>query len=1017
LTSDLGFHSELVGQSDHPTLKPGQTRQVTITLRNTGARTWVRGAANQQVNLGIPGDDKSSVPLGVGWPSANRVATQLEASVTPGGIGTFTFTVRAPLTPGVYPLHLQAVADGVTWLDDNGLISLITVLGPTDSADKFQIPVQANPGSPSFTSTSSVDPLTATAGSAVNIKASFTSATATSAIVGVEVFAPGATTLAYQKWFDNESFAAGEKRDYAVTWPVPAAATPGGYTVNLRVFSPGWKTLLGAKQSAAQFTVSVPAASTFVPAPTSTVAPNLGPLVTAPPQSTSTTTALPAPTPQFTTSAATGSASVAAGGPMNITASVRSATATTVLVDLEVVAPGVTAPIYQVWYDNQTFAAGETRAYPATWQVPVDSAVGVYNVKVGVYAPGWASLYTQANSAATFSVSAAAAASPTPVPTAAPTPISVPPPVASLIASRGVTKGNGAPLTLPVPANVVNGDVLIVAIECSYGVPDLPAGWTLLRQGVRSPNNYSLTVLRRVASNEPASYTLTFSGGGQGYATMEAFVGVDNATPEDVVSPLASVGSGTTITYPNITTGTDRAWHLLFAGDWAANLETMASPPASYTQRAVNLVVTSYGRTMSPAGSVTGVINTDPAASWVAISIALRPASGSATIAPSPTPAPTVAPTPAPGPVSVVAQLPAPPSTYAIPAGAVQVANSAQLIAALSSTTAHDIVLADGVYDNAVPFVNMSGHRLYAARLLGATLTAGINLAGGQPNGLVRGIAFDVANPAKTASSRIIFTWGTSKGTRVLDSTFNGHAVVASAIYAAQPDGLVVQRVQIRDFTDWGVLGTLNNAQSMLAVPMLLEDVDAINVTRAVPRSGQGMAEACVAVGNTATVRRVRARNCAWMGVLAFDSSRGSLFEDIDVDGGPAAGSPASAGAAGSVGVYIEHFTTNSVFQRMRIGPSLSYGIVCEGTDPAGAAWGGVSSSIDNVIQDSVFETGQVGVLMGWSTTRTTVRRSTFRSQYVSAITDYLGINNSYYGNDYSGILSGAVPVSAVWWR
>jgi hypothetical protein len=69
------------------------------------------------------------------------------------------------------------------------------------------------------------------------------------------------------------------------------------------------------------------------------------------------------------------------------------------------------------------------------------------------------------------------------------------------------------------------------------------------------------------------------------------------------------------------------------------------------------------------------------------------------------------------------------------------------------------------------------------------------------------------------------------------------------------------------------------------------------------------------------------------------------------------------------------------------------------------------------VIQDSVFETGQVGVLMGWSTTRTTVRRSTFRSQYVSAITDYLGINNSYYGNDYSGILSGAVPVSAVWWR
>lgn len=38
VTSDLGFHSKVLGQSGHPTLKPGEISQpMTVTLRNTGA--------------------------------------------------------------------------------------------------------------------------------------------------------------------------------------------------------------------------------------------------------------------------------------------------------------------------------------------------------------------------------------------------------------------------------------------------------------------------------------------------------------------------------------------------------------------------------------------------------------------------------------------------------------------------------------------------------------------------------------------------------------------------------------------------------------------------------------------------------------------------------------------------------------------------------------------------------------------------------------------------------------------
>jgi hypothetical protein len=374
----------------------------------------------------------------------------------------------------------------------------------------------------------------------------------------------------------------------------------------------------------------------------------------------------------------------------------------------------------------------------------------------------------------------------------------------------------------------------------------------------------------------------------------------------------------------------------------------------------------------------------------------------------APTAAATVAPTVAPTvPLSLTVQGPRPPGAYVVPAGAVAVDTSAELITALQRSASADIVLADGVYDNGAPFANPNGHRLYAEHLLGATLKAGLTMSTnyGLPNGIVRGIAFDVADPNKTFEGNIIFIWGPQQyGVQVLDSTFRGHGAIGSAIWARQMEGLVIRRVVVRDFTDWGVLADNNNKTTVLRTPPKLEDLDVANVSRAVPKSAAGTAEACIGLGNTGTLRRVKVRNCAWMGVTTFDASRGSLLEDLDIDGT-------------ATGVYIEHFTSNSVFQRMHIGPNVEDGVTCEGTDPAGAEWGGTSASIDNVIQDSVIDSTHVGVLMGWTTTRTNVRRVTFRNQYVAAITDYKGVDNSYSANDYSGIQTGALAVSPVWWR
>lgn len=119
--ADSGFHSGWVDQTASPVLPPGGTGPVTLRFRNTGTRTWQRGVAGAEARLGVVEDRKDLAILGVGWPSADRVAVQAELSVAPGDVGTFTFTLRAPSQTGTYRIPLRPVVDGVTWLEDQGV--------------------------------------------------------------------------------------------------------------------------------------------------------------------------------------------------------------------------------------------------------------------------------------------------------------------------------------------------------------------------------------------------------------------------------------------------------------------------------------------------------------------------------------------------------------------------------------------------------------------------------------------------------------------------------------------------------------------------------------------------------------------------------------------------------------------------------------------------------------------------------------------------------------------------------
>src|SRR5437773_5036692 len=185
VVSDLGFHSQLVDQSDHLRLQPGGSAAITVRLRNVGARSWIRGVAGQQVALGIAGDDRSLSSIGIGWPTPDRVAVQAEPAVPSGAMATFTFTVRAPTTSGTYALHLRPVIDGLMWLEDDGVMSLVDVVpAGASAATRPASPGAAQTALQNVVSGATVSPGTTAPGGTVRIDASFLSDAALTAIVG-----------------------------------------------------------------------------------------------------------------------------------------------------------------------------------------------------------------------------------------------------------------------------------------------------------------------------------------------------------------------------------------------------------------------------------------------------------------------------------------------------------------------------------------------------------------------------------------------------------------------------------------------------------------------------------------------------------------------------------------------------------------------------------------------------------------------------------------------------------------
>jgi hypothetical protein len=98
------------------------------------------------------------------------------------------------------------------------------------------------------------------------------------------------------------------------------------------------------------------------------------------------------------------------------------------------------------------------------------------------------------------------------------------------------TTTNSTSMVATVPSGVVDGDILVLIAFCDDGRNTTQASFTEVRNN--TSNQPSLFIAYKVASSEPADYTLTFNSPTGGLAIMVAISGATYTSTGTIVSTL-----------------------------------------------------------------------------------------------------------------------------------------------------------------------------------------------------------------------------------------------------------------------------------------------------------------------------------------------------------------------------------------------------------------------------------------------------------------------------------------------
>jgi len=131
-------------------MTPGEVKNIAVTFQNKGSQAWVNDG-NGYISLYTYGPKyRASVFDPGSWLSASQVKRISEASVKPGAVGTFLFSLKAPKTVGSYKETFALAAENINWVTGGDFTLNITVANKVVSA-----PVVSTAPSTPVTSSSS----------------------------------------------------------------------------------------------------------------------------------------------------------------------------------------------------------------------------------------------------------------------------------------------------------------------------------------------------------------------------------------------------------------------------------------------------------------------------------------------------------------------------------------------------------------------------------------------------------------------------------------------------------------------------------------------------------------------------------------------------------------------------------------------------------------------------------------------------------------------------------------------
>ncbi|MCQ6559520.1 sugar-binding protein [Paenibacillus mendelii] len=112
------LNAQLVSFTMPTSMKPGESAEASITLRNNGIKPWTFAANDRLASAPDPLNEFVWEDLNGGFsqgPANQRVFMNPGETIEPGGQRTFVFTIVAPAAAGTYTFSAQMVRDGVTF--------------------------------------------------------------------------------------------------------------------------------------------------------------------------------------------------------------------------------------------------------------------------------------------------------------------------------------------------------------------------------------------------------------------------------------------------------------------------------------------------------------------------------------------------------------------------------------------------------------------------------------------------------------------------------------------------------------------------------------------------------------------------------------------------------------------------------------------------------------------------------------------------------------------------------------